>query len=442
MRDILVVEDNDGLREVLKEALSTENFSVSEASSAEEGMEKLKKSVFDIVITDLKLPEADGIAVLEAAKAEMPDCDVIIITAYGTVDKAVDAMKKGAADFITKPFSIDQIRLIVLKIIKSKNIKEENSYLKSLVKKDIIGRSGKLKDILATAAKAALSDATILITGESGTGKELIAEEIHRKSPRSENPLIKVNCAALSPGILESELFGHEKGSFTDASYAKKGRFELADKGTIFLDEIADLPLELQVKLLRVIQEKEFERVGGEKTIKADVRIIAATNKDLKEAVKSGTFRQELYYRINVVEICMPPLRERREDIPELAEYFVKKYAEYNNFKTKGISREALDVLAAYDYPGNIRELENIIQRIMVMCTDEMIGESCIPYEVHSKTLPGTAAGSGLNHKMDEYERKMILEALNETKGNKARAAETLGINRVTLLAKIKKFRI
>lgn len=441
MRDILVVEDNDGLRGVLTEALSTENFIVTSAASAEEGMEKIKNNDFDIVITDLKLPEADGIAVLEAAKAARPDCDVIIITAYGSVDKAVDAMKKGAVDFMTKPFSIDQIRLMVHKIIKSKKIKEENSYLKSLVKKDIIGQSGRLKSIMESLNKIALSDATVLITGESGTGKELIAEEIHMKSLRNEYPMVKVNCAALAPGVLESELFGHEKGSFTDASYSKKGRFELADKGTIFLDEIADLPLELQVKLLRVIQEKEFERVGGEKTIKTDVRIIIATNKDLKEAVKAGTFRQELYYRINVVGIVMPPLRERREDIQELTEYFIKKYAEYNNFRTKGISREALEVLTAYDYPGNIRELENIIQRIMVMCTGEMIEEQDIPYEVHSKTS-FNGIKDGLNHKMGEYEKKLILEAMAGTKGNKVKAAELLKINRVTLLAKIKKLGI
>lgn len=439
MRDILIVEDNDSLREVLTEALSTENYSVVQASSAEEGIEKLKQAAFDIVITDLKLPEGDGISVLSAAKAEKPDCDVIIITAYGTVDKAVDAMKKGAVDFITKPFSIDQIRLMVVKILKAKKIREENSYLKSLVKKDIIGTSAKLKEILSVAAKTAASDATVLITGESGTGKELIAEEIHRKSPRGEYPMVKVNCAALAPGVLESELFGHEKGAFTDAAYTKKGRFELADKGTLFLDEIADLPLELQVKLLRVIQEKEYERVGGEKTIRTDVRIITATNKDLKEAVKAGTFRQELYYRINVVELAMPPLRERREDIPELASYFVKKYSEYNNFRTRGISKEALDALASYDYPGNIRELENIIQRIMVMCSNEMIEETDIPYEVHSKASPGAATGGGLNQKMDEHEKKLILGALNETKGNKVRAAELLKINRVTLLAKIKK---
>ena len=442
MRDILVVEDNDGLREVLTEALATENYSVAQASSAEEGIEKLKQTAFDIVITDLKLPEGDGISVLEAAKAEKPDCDVIIITAYGTVDKAVDAMKKGAVDFITKPFSIDQIRLLVVKILKSRKIREENSYLKALVKKDIIGTSPKLREILATAAKTAASDATVLITGESGTGKELIAEEIHRKSQRGEYPMVKVNCAALAPGVLESELFGHEKGAFTDAAYAKKGRFELADKGTLFLDEIADLPLELQVKLLRVIQEKEYERVGGEKTIKTDVRIITATNKDLKEAVKAGTFRQELYYRINVIELIMPPLRERREDIPELAAYFLKKYSEYNNFKTRGISREALEVFMSYDYPGNIRELENIIQRILVMCTNEMIEESDIPYEVHSKILPDMASGGGLNHRMDEHEKKLILEVLNETKGNKVKAAELLKINRVTLLAKIKKLGI
>jgi transcriptional regulator with GAF, ATPase, and Fis domain len=251
--------------------------------------------------------------------------------------------------------------------------------------------------------------------------------------------MVKVNCAALAPGVLESELFGHEKGAFTDALYAKKGRFELADKGTIFLDEIADLPLELQVKLLRVIQEREFERVGGEKTIKVDARIIAATNKDLKEGVASGKFRQELYYRLNVVEIAMPPLRDRKEDIKELCGYFIKKYAEYNNFRTRGISGEALEVLEGYNFPGNIRELENIIQRVMVMATGETIEAEDIPYEIQSKSSPAGTKG-GLNGKVDELEKSLIAQALAETNGNKVKAAELLKLNRVTLLSKIKKY--
>ena len=439
LRDILVIEDNESLREVLKDALTAEDYSVTEAGSAEEGIDKFKSGDFDLVISDLKLPEADGLSVLEAVKKERPDTDVIIITAYGTVDRAVDAMKKGASDFITKPFSIDQIRLQAAKVLKSKKLREENSYLKQQSRRDIIGTSKKLRDIIELAQKIGPKDATVLITGESGTGKELIAEEIHRNSQRREYPMIKVNCAALAPGVLESELFGHEKGAFTDALYAKKGRFELADKGTIFLDEIADLPLELQVKLLRVIQEREFERVGGEKTLKVDARVIAATNKDLKEAVASGKFRQELFYRLNVVEISMPPLRERKEDIKDLCAYFMKKYAEYNNFKTRSISKEVLELLEGYDFPGNIRELENIIQRVMVMASGETIDAEDIPYEVQSRSSPGNAGGEGLNSKLDELERNLIVQALGETRGNRVKAAELLKINRVTLLSKIKK---
>jgi DNA-binding NtrC family response regulator len=438
MRDILVVEDNDGLREVLREALSSAEINAETAGSAEEAVEKIKGAQFDMIITDLKLPEADGMAVLEAVKRLTPDTEVIIMTAHGTVDRAVEAMKKGASDFVTKPFSIDQIRMQVIRILGAKNLKEENAYLKSVMERRIIGSGQKLGEVLETASRAADKDATVLISGESGTGKELIAEEIHRKSKRNGFPMVKVNCAALSPGLLESELFGHEKGAFTDAYAMKKGRFELADRGTIFLDEIAELPQGLQVKILRVIQEREFERVGGEKTLKTDVRIIAATNRDLKAMVKEGTFRQELYYRLNVVEINMPGLRERKEDIPALVEYFIKKYAEYDNYRIKGITKEALDALLAYDYPGNIRELENIIQRMLVLCPEEMIGGDDIPYEIRA-ALPVIEAASGLDAKVGAFEKGLIQKALEETKGNKAKAAELLSVNRVTLLAKIKK---
>ncbi len=440
MYEILVVEDNESLREVLKEALTTEGYAVTEAGSAEEGIQKFKAGDFDIVITDLKLPEADGMSVLEAVKKSGSDAEVIVITAHGTVDKAVDAMKKGAADFITKPFSIDHVRLQAAKILRAKKIKEENAYLKSSGNRKIIGSGAKFRAIIEMAAKIGPKDATVLITGESGTGKELIAEEIHDKSPRREHALVKVNCAALAPGILESELFGHEKGSFTDAVALKKGRFELADKGTIFLDEIGEIPQELQVKLLRVIQEREFERVGGEKTIKVDVRVITATNRDLKEEVASGRFRQELYYRLNVVEIAMPPLRERKEDIKELCEYFITKYAGYNNYKVKSISDEAVKLLTQYDFPGNIRELENIIQRVMVMAAGDTITEEDIPYEIHSKAAVLSGSGEGLNGKVEDLEKNMIAQALAETKGNRAKAAELLKLNRVTLLAKIKKY--
>ena len=441
MQEILVVEDNESLREILKEALSTEGYAVTEAGSAEEGLEKFRSGDFDLIITDLKLPGIDGVTLLETAKKEKPNTEVIVITAYGTVDTAVGAMKKGAADFLTKPFSIDQIRLQVLKVLKTKKIRDENVYLKGLIKRNIIGQSKKLRDILELAAKIGPKDATVLITGESGTGKELIAEEIHKQSPRREYPLIKVNCAALAPGVLESELFGHEKGSFTDAVNSKKGRFELADRGTIFLDEIADLPLSLQVKLLRVIQEREFERVGGEKTIKIDVRIIAATNKDLKAEVRDGKFRQELYYRLNVVEIEMPPLRERKEDLPLLAGYFIKKYAEYNNFRVKGITDEALGILAGYGFPGNIRELENVIQRVLVTANGEMIEAADIPYELQANQASPGGAG-GLPGKMDDYEKNIIMKALEETKGNKAKAAGLLKVSRTAFMAKLKKYKI
>jgi two-component system response regulator AtoC len=442
MHDILIVEDNESLREILREALGGKLYNTSDCATAEEGLEKFKAGDFDLVITDLKLPGIDGITFMEQIKKQKPGTEVIVITAHGNVDAAVSAMKKGAADFITKPFSIDQIRLQAAKILGTKKIKDENTYLKGMLKRNIIGTSKKLQEALHLAEKAASNDVNVLITGESGTGKELIAEEIHYKSARKDNPLIKLNCAALAAGILESELFGHEKGAFTDALYAKKGRFELAEKGTIFLDEIADLPLNLQVKLLRVIQEKEFERVGGEKTIKTDARVIAATNKDLKEAVKQGKFREDLYYRFNVVvEIHVPALRDRKEDIPALAEYFIKKYAEYNNFKVKGITPEALEALASYAFPGNIRELENIIQRVLVLSPGGKIDVKDLPYEIQTGK-PGKAAKEGLQGKKDDYEKKMIVKALEESGGNKVKAAKALKVSRAALMAKIKKHKI
>ncbi|MBN1114848.1 MAG: sigma-54-dependent Fis family transcriptional regulator [Oligoflexia bacterium] len=441
MHDILIIEDNESLREILREALAGKDYNTADFETAEEGLEKLKTQEFDLIITDLKLPGIDGLTFMEQVKKSRPGTEFIVITAHGNVDAAVSAMKKGAADFITKPFSIDHIRLQVAKILSTKKIKDENAYLKSVLKQEIIGTSKKLKEALDLAGKAAASDANVLITGESGTGKELIAEEIHYKSARKDNPLIKVNCAALAPGVLESELFGHEKGAFTDALYAKKGRFELAEGGTIFLDEIADLPVNLQVKLLRVMQDRAFERVGGEKTLKADARVIAATNKDLKEEVKKGKFREDLYYRFNVVEINVPALRERKEDIPALAAHFIKKYAEYNNFRVKGISAEALAALSAYAFPGNIRELENIIQRVLVLSTAAKIEVKDLPYEIQTGKT-GKASKDGLQGKKDDYEKKMIVKALEEAGGNKVKAAKALKVSRAALMAKIKKYKI
>jgi DNA-binding NtrC family response regulator len=441
MIDMLIVEDNKGLLNILKEAFETENYLLTLCESAEEAKEIIDKIDFDIVITDLKLPGEDGISILKFVKQKNPETDVILITAYGTIDKAVEAMKIGAADFITKPFSLDYIRLLVAKIIANKKLKEENKYLKNQIKREIIGESKSIKEILELVEKISNTDANVLISGESGTGKELIAEKIHNLSKRSNFPLIKVNCAALAPGVLESELFGHEKGAFTDAYYSKKGRFELADKGSIFLDEIGDMPVELQVKILRVIQDKIFERVGGEKSMKVDVRIIAATHQDLKEKILNGTFREDLYYRLNVVEIKVPPLRERKEDIPLLVDYFIKKYADYGEFKVKGISKKALDILLKYDYPGNIRELENLIQRILVICRREYIEADDIPYEIKIKSN-NAVLKDNFESKIKNFEKKIILEAIHKTKGNKMKAAELLKINRATLMAKMKKLKI
>lgn len=442
MYEVLIVEDNEELREIIKEALNEENYSVFSCDSGEDAINLLNEKYFDVVITDLKLPESDGIEVLTNVKQRTPDTEVIIITAYGTIDIAVEAMKKGATEFITKPVSIDHLKMLVSKILINKKLKDENTYLRNYVRGQIIGQSDRIKEILKFVEKIADTDTTILITGESGTGKELIAEEIHYKSPRRNYPLIKVNCAALAPGVLESELFGHEKGAFTDAIYLKRGRFELADKGSIFLDEIAELPLNLQVKLLRVLQDKTFERVGGEKNIKVDVRLIVATNRDLKQEVREGRFREDLYYRFNVVEIKMPPLRERKEDIPLLIDYFLKKYADIAKFKVKGISKEAVDKLVSYDYPGNIRELENIIQRILVTTRNDIIKEDDIPYEISSFSGKNYEKKAGLIQKLREYEKSLIMDVLNHTKGNKVEAAKILKITRPTLIAKMKKYKI
>lgn len=442
MTEILIVEDNESLRNILKEAFEIENYSITLSESAEDAEKFLKEKNFDIVITDLKLPENDGIYVLEKVKKQNPDTEVIIITAYGTIDKAVDAMKKGAQDFITKPFSIDHIRLQVARILANRKIRQENVYLKNLIKREIIGNNKNVREIIEMIDKIANTDANILILGETGVGKEVIAEEIHYKSLRKNHPFIKVNCAALAPGVLESELFGHEKGAFTDAYYFKKGRFELADKGSIFLDEIGDMPPDLQVKLLRVIQDKTFERVGGEKTLKVDVRIIASTNQDLKEKIKNGKFREDLFYRLNVVEIKVPALRERKDDIPLLIDYFIKKYADFSKFKVKGISKKALDILLAYDYPGNIRELENLIQRILVLCRKEYIEPDDIPYEIRNKIKADIKFSEKLDEKVKKYERQLIIEALEKANGNQTKAAAILKINRATLISKMKKLKV
>jgi len=373
---ILIVDDEVNLLEVLSDVLRKKGYLVATAQNGLEALEKLKERYFNIAIVDLKMPKMGGMELLEAMRERYPQTLVVILTGYATIKNAVDAMKKGAYDYLVKPFGPEEILLIVNKIMEEENLREENRFLRAELEKkgEIITQNQemcRLKDLIKQVAR---TEATVLVTGETGTGKELVARAIHQGSPRKRNLFVTVNCAALAEGVLESELFGHEKGAFTDAYIQKRGRFELADEGTLFLDEIRDIPLSTQVKLLRVLQEGEFERVGGEETIKVDARIIAATNQNLAQAIKEKRFREDLFYRLNVVSLDLPPLRERKEDIPLLAQYILKKYR-VTNRSVEGISKEALERLVSYPWPGNVRELENTLERAVILARGPLIEE-------------------------------------------------------------------
>jgi two-component system response regulator AtoC len=454
METILVVEDKESMVKMLKDALEAEGYSVISARDGMDGIRCLKESRIDLVLTDLKLPGKNGIDVLKASKEENQFMPVIVMTAYGSVETAVTAMKEGAFDFITKPFDVDHLLILIKRAIETQRLLTENILLKEefaskLGLPRIIGKSEKITEVAQMVQKVAPTKTTVLLLGESGTGKELFARAIHNLSHRRNYPFVPINCAAIPKDLLESELFGHEKGSFTGADAKKLGKFELADGGTIFLDEVGDMDLALQSKLLRAIEENEIERVGGVKAIKIDVRIVAASNKDLEKAVENRTFREDLYYRLNVFPIRIPLLKERRKDIPLLVEYFLSRYCLEIKTSLKGISKEALDILMNYYWKGNVRELENTIERAIILCDGDTITPEHIVLTQRSaedimtksppleKTLEDVAKKA-----LRIAETQRITEALRETKGNKTKAAEILHVSYKTLLTKIKEYGI
>ncbi|MDQ1317036.1 MAG: hypothetical protein QG588_685 [Candidatus Poribacteria bacterium] len=447
---ILVIEDDEPQLISLTGFLVHLGFNVVSTISSVEGIKIASEQPIDLVLTDYKMPEKNGMDVLREVKKINPEIGVIVMTAYGDIETAVSVMKENAFDYLTKPIlDLDNLELIIKKALERKRLVSENRELREKLQDkyrfdEIIYVSPEMEGVLNIAGRSANSRASILIYGESGTGKELVAKAIHYTSPRKDAPLVSVNCAALNENLLESELFGHEKGAFTGADRQRKGRFEQADNGTIFLDEVGEIPLTIQVKLLRVIQEREFERVGGNQTIRVDVRVITATNKNLEKMVSDGAFRQDLFYRLNVISISIPPLRERRSDIPPLVSYFVSKFASENNKYIESISKEAMDVLLKYNYPGNVRELENVIQRAIVMTRGKILTTDDLPIYMKSNksedALPTEKGRRSLDEIVEELERKLISEALEQTLGNQSKAAESLGISERNLRYKLKKY--
>ncbi|MDL1955702.1 MAG: sigma-54 dependent transcriptional regulator [Candidatus Desulfofervidus auxilii] len=453
METILIVDDEKNYLVVLKAVLEEEGYEVLTAQDAFSALEIMQHTDLDVVVTDMKMPQMDGITLLEKIKEINEDLPVIMMTAYGTVETAVEAMKKGAFDYILKPFSNEELKITIRKAINVYQLLKENRRLNQALYHqyhfdNIIGKSKTMQAVFDIIKKVAATKTTVLITGESGTGKELVARAIHYNSPRKNAPFISVNCAALPETLLESELFGHEKGAFTGATAMRKGRFELADKGTLFLDEVSEMSPALQVKLLRVLQEKEFERVGGTRTLKVDVRIIAASNKDLREEVDSGNFREDLYYRLNVVHIHLPPLRKRPEDIPLLVAHFLKKYTKEMGKSELKISPEALSLIYNYSWPGNVRELENAIERAVVLCSGKEIKPEHLPEELReekrtpSSLLENLPKNLTLPQLLEEIEIRLIRQALAESNFIQAKAARLLGITKSLLQYKIKKYNL
>ena len=441
---ILVVDDEPAQRELVAGFLRKQGFDVVEAAGGGEAVTRFKREPFDLVLTDQRMPDLSGLDVLEAVRSASPETAVVIMTAYGTIETAVSAIKAGAADYLTKPLNLDELLHRVHRVRERHHLVRENRELREALTErhrveGIVGDSGQMQEVLSLVRRVAPSDATVLIRGESGTGKELIARALHYASPRAAGPLVKVNCAALAESLLEAELFGHEKGAFTGAIASRKGRFELADGGSIFLDEIGDLPPHLQVKLLRVLQEREFERVGSSRPVKVDVRLLAATHRNLEALVREGRFRDDLYYRINVVTIMLPPLRERREDLSPLIDHFLRTFAEKNGKTVRGITREAREALLRYDYPGNIRELENLMERAVVLTRDDVIGMEDLPLTLEAPAAP-SGERAGLIAAVEGLERRMMREALAKAEGTQTRAAELLGISERVLRYKLRKY--
>ena len=453
MNRILIVDDAVNMRVVLQAMLKKEGYAVQTASDGLEALKVMKADPADIVVTDLKMPKMDGMGLLDEVIRVYPSTPVILITAHGTIATAVDALKKGAFDYITKPFDLEELKHVIQKAVKTRRLDEAESLLApdEIDRYGIIGAGGRMVEIFDTIKRVAPTTTTILITGETGTGKELIARAIHRNSPRKNNPFIKINCAAIPENLMESELFGYEKGAFTGAATKKQGRFELAHKGTLFLDEVGELPKDMQVKLLQVIQEQEFERVGGLQTIKVDVRLITATNRNLFEDVREGRFREDLYYRLNVIPAHLPALRERREDIPVLVDYFLEKFNRKLDRSVKRVDEQVMSLLVRYRWPGNIRELENLVERMILMAGGDTIVPADLPSELKTIIETDEAAQTDVQQKsfkdtmkthMEDVEKQMILNVLAECGNNVTRAAKQLGLSRKGLQLKMTKYKL
>lgn len=451
MSSILVIDDKDAMRKMLAQTLAEEGYSVDTAANGPEGIEKAKEKPFDLVLTDMKMPEMDGLEVLSQLKDINSETAVIVMTAYGTIETAVSAMKKGAFDFLTKPFESDHLLVLVDKAIQNQRIVAENEILREEIGNrlgmgEIIGKNEKMMEVMGLIHKVASSDTSVLLQGESGTGKELFARAIHNLSPRRTKPFIAINCAAIPRELLENELFGSERGAFTGSVARKIGKFEIADGGTIFLDEIGDMDIALQAKLLRVLQERTIERLGGTKSTKVDTRVIAASNSDLKELSGQKRFREDLFYRLSVFPITIPPLRDRRDDVEALANFFIIRYCKEMNKKPKGLSPEALAVMEKYHWPGNVRELENTIERAIILCEGNKIRPEHMAIRLSTNNEIRLREGAGLKeigtNAQSEAERAAILRVLNQVRGNKRRCAQVLQIDYTTLFDKIKKYSI
>jgi DNA-binding NtrC family response regulator len=452
MQKILIVDDDPEILEIIADILREGGYAVDTAPDGIKAIRHIDAEFYDLVITDLNLPKMDGMMVLRHVVDQSADTMCVILTGYGTIKSAVEAIKTGAFDYITKPIKSGEILMVVEKALRYKHLERENILLRQQLRKkyrfeNFVGDSRPIQKVFELIEKVADTDSTVLITGESGTGKELIAKAIHYNSYRRDNPMVVINCGAIPEELLESELFGHEKGAFTGAHKSRIGRFELANEGTIFLDEIGDMSPNLQVKLLRVLQEQRFERVGSTRTVKVDIRIIAATNKNLISAVNKGTFREDLYYRLNVIPIKVPPLRHRKSDIPLLVDFFLKKFNEEKRKYVKEFSPEAMDALIQYDWRGNVRELENLVERVIILSNGDEIELEDIPASMkgRARTIESLEAtipprgGIPFDHAVEEYEKRLILQALSETNWVTTKAAKLLNINRTTLIEKMKK---
>jgi len=454
-KTILIVDDDDTLLEILEDRFKKEGYSVISCRGSKEATEGINNHVIHAAILDLVLPDGHGFDVLEYLKELNPNCPIIILTGHATISTAVDAIKKGAYDYLTKPVSFEELHRKLKQAMEMYELRRENVVLRAKIEERcqferMIGKSDVMQKLYRIIERVAATDATVLITGESGTGKELVAHAIHRLSKRRDKPFVPINCGAIPEELLESELFGHEKGAFSGAFRTRPGRFEIADGGTVFLDEIGEMSLKLQVKLLRFLQDRKFERVGGTRTIKVNIRVIAATNRNLWEAVKKGSFREDLYYRLNVIPIHVPPLRERKEDIPLLVEHFLSRHCQTKGIPLKNIQSEVLQCFERYSWPGNVRELENLMERLVILSEGNEITLHDLPDRFLTKEERGSAPfrikldekGIRLKEMLESIERDLILQALERTGGVKNKAAKLLGLNRTTLIEKIKKFKI